>query len=183
MLELKIPEITELWDEKNQCFEHVKAQTIQMEHSLIAISKWEAKWHISFLEQVRRELLTNEQLMDYIRCMTITHNVDDIVFRSLQAPQIKQITDYINNPATATTFSNENQAPNFEILTSEIIYWEMIALGIWKECEKWNINRLVTLIHVCNNKNKKAQPMPVNKIQSQNAMVNALRRKRYNTRG
>lgn len=183
MLELKIPEISELWDEKNQCFASVRAQTIQMEHSLIAISKWESKWHLPFLEEVRWNRLNREQLLDYIKCMTITHNVDDLVFRSLQAPQIEEITNYINDPATATTFSNENSAPNFEIMTSEIIYWEMVALGIWKECEKWNINRLVTLIHVCNNKNKKGQAMPKSKIQSQNAMVNAMRRRRFHTRG
>ena len=183
MLNLKIPEISELWDEKTQQFYSVHAQTIQLEHSLIAISKWEAKWHRPFLDDLRWKKITPDQLMDYIKCMTVTHNVDDIVFRSLQAPQLQEIIDYINDPATATTFSNSDSVPNFEIITSEVIYWEMIALGIWKECEKWNINRLVTLIQVCNNKNKKGQAMPTNKIHSQNRMVNEMRKAKYHTRG
>jgi len=183
MLVLKIPEQTDLWDEKNQCFCQVPAQTLVLEHSLLAISKWETKWHLAFLEEIRWQRINAEQLMDYIKCMTITKNVDDLVYRSMLPAQLKEITDYINDSATATTFVDEVVQPNFEIMTSEVIYWEMIQLGIWKECEKWNINRLVTLIRVCNKKNKKAQKMPTNKIQSQNAMVNHLRRQRFHTRG
>jgi len=183
MLELKIPEIPEIWDEKNECFDSVKAQTLQLEHSLVSISKWEAKWHLPFLTEVRYQRLTNDQLIDYIKCMTITKNVPDIVYRAMLPQQVQEIIDYINDPATATTFVEDNSPPNFEVLTSEVIYWEMINFGIWKECEKWNINRLVTLIRVCNEKNKKGQRMSEKEIYAQNAAVNAARRRMLHTRG
>lgn len=179
MITITIPE-NELFDDDTQSFIHIKPQKIQLEHSLLSISKWESKWHKPFLS---REDKTNEELIDYIQCMTITPNVDQMVYYAIPGKEIARINEYINDPMTATTISDKGKNSR-EIITSEIIYYNMIALGIPFECQKWHINRLTMLIRVCDIKNNGSnKKMSTNEILARNRALNAQRRKRLNTRG
>lgn len=180
MLRITIPS-TEQWNEITQEFVRTEERTLQLEHSLVSLSKWESKWHKSFLDKKEK---TYEELLDYIRCMTITQNVKPDIYACLTNENIKQVNDYINDPMTATYFSNEKVGGvNREVVTSELIYYWMIALNIPFECQKWHLNRLLTLIKVCNIKNTPPKKMSRQQMLSRNAALNATRRKQLNTRG
>lgn len=179
MLEITIP-ACEAWDEVNEIFINVKEQTIRLEHSLVSLSKWESKWCKPFLS---KENKTYEETIDYIKCMTITQNVDPMVYNFISNDNMRKINEYLNKPMTATTFSKEQSKPNREIVTAEIIYYWMVALNIPFECQKWHLNRLMTLIKVCSIKNQPAKKMSKRDIMSQNAALNAARRKQLNSKG
>jgi hypothetical protein len=179
MLKITIPN-TEMWDEKEEMFVNVKEQTLQLEHSLVSVSKWEAKWKKPFLSKTQK---TIEETIDYIRCMTLTQNVDPITYKGLTDRNFLDVKEYIDDPMSATTFSNDTSPKNHEVITSEIIYYQMIALNIPFECQKWHLNRLLSLIRVCNIKNRPPKKMSRNQIMSRNAALNAERRKLLNTRG
>ena len=180
MLQITIPGI-ELWDESREIFTQTKEQTLQLEHSLVSLSKWESKWGKAFLSKQEK---TYEETIDYIKCMTITQNVDPNVYNYLSKSIIDKITEYIEAPMTATYFSKEQSSGNSrEQVTSELIYYWMIALNIPFECQKWHLNRLLTLIRVCNIKNQPPKKMSKRAIMSRNAAINAARRKQLNTKG
>lgn len=180
MLEITIPAV-ELWDEVSQEFITSKEQTLKMEHSLVSISKWESKWCKPFIS---KEAKTIEETIDYAKCMTITQNVSDDVYRFLTDENIKQINEYIEAPMTATWFTEDKRgSKSGEQVTSELIYYWMIALNIPSEYQKWHLNRLLTLIRVCNIKNQPAKKMSRKEIASRNAALNAARRKQLNTKG
>ena len=181
MLQITVPAF-ELFDDKNQEFISVKEHTLQLEHSLVSLSKWESKWCKSFLMSKDK---TDEQAMDYIRCMTINKNVDPNVYLGLTADHIKEINQYIEAPMTATWFSERESKGklNNETITSELIYYWMIALQIPVEFEKWHLNRLITLIRVCNIKNQPPKKRARNDLIRDYAALNAARKKQLNTKG
>lgn len=180
MLRITLP-ASELWDERKQEFVYVKEKTLQLEHSLVSLSKWESKWCKPFLS---RKDMTLEETLDYIKCMTITQNVDPETYNRLTAKHIREIGDYINAPMTATTFtSDKGNRPSREVVTAEIIYYWMIALNIPLECQKWHLNRLLTLVKVCNHKNAPPKKMSKRDTTNTYAALNAARRKRLNTKG
>ena len=180
MLQITVP-ATEEWDESKQEFVYTKETTLQLEHSLVSLSKWESKWCKPFLSD---EDLTEEETIDYIKCMTITQNVNPEVYKCLTQENIYQVRDYISAPMTATYFSKErNSRPSREIVTSELIYYWMISLNIPFECQKWHLNRLLTLIRVCNIKNNPPKKMSRREIMERNAALNESRRKQLNTKG
>ena len=180
MLQITIP-AREMWDEQNNEFVYTNEQTLQLEHSLISLSKWESKWNKPFLS---KESKTYEEILDYVKCMTLTQKVSPEIYANLTDENMRDIQRYIEAPMTATTFSEEkNTKGNREIVTSELIYYWMIALGIPMECEKWHLNRLLTLVRVCNIKNSPPKKMGKNAIMSRNASLNAARRKRLNSKG
>ena len=151
MLSITIPS-TQLWDESKEEFRYTKEQTLQLEHSLVSLSKWESKWQKAFLGNQPK---TTEETIDYIRCMTLTKNVDPEVYNYLTNKNIEDIGEYINSPMTATWFTEDKTAkPNREVTTSELIYYWMISYNIPFECQKWHLNRLLTLIRVCGIKNQ-----------------------------
>ena len=178
MLKIIVPAM-EYYDEVNNEFIQFKEQVLQLEHSLVSISKWEAKWHKPFLDGKEKTL---EQVIDYVRCMTITQNVKPEVYTRLTEGNLKAINEYIENPMTATTFSDTRQTPNREIITSEIIYYWMVAFNIPFECQKWHLNRLLTLIRVCNIKNNPPKKMGRNEILQRNKALNEARKKKLNTK-
>lgn len=181
MLQLIVPISPEGWDDEKQMFVEPKKQVLQLEHSLVSLSKWESKWCKAFLSKEPR---TNEETMDYIKCMTITQNVDPDVYNHLTAANMAQINKYIEAPMTATYFSNEKKTGGSrEVVTAELIYYWMIALQIPFECQKWHLNRLLTLIKVCNIKNQPPKKMSKREATSRNARLNAARRQQLNTRG
>lgn len=179
MLKIILPAI-EQYDEGKDEFVKTKEKVIQLEHSLIALSKWESKWCKSFLSKDNK---TFEESVDYIRCMTITPNVDYDDYSRITNEHIRQVSNYIEAPMTATFFAKDKGSPNREIITAEIIYYWMIALNIPFECQKWHLNRLLTLINVCNIKNKPPKKVGKKEILSRNAALNAARRKSLNTKG
>lgn len=181
MLTITIP-ATEEFDEAKGEFIYAKEQTLQLEHSLLSISKWESKWCKPFLSKHDK---TPEEVIDYIKCMTLNPSVDESVYRCLSQSNLNKINDYIGSPMSATYFSEDkNSKSNREIITSELIYYWMIALQIpFDPCQKWHLNRLLTLIRVCNIKNAPPKKMSKRDIMSRNASLNAARRKQLNTKG
>ena len=181
MLQIIIPVTEEQWDEEKEEFISAEEVTLQLEHSLISISKWESKWCKSFLSSNEK---TFDETIDYIKCMTLSRNVNPDVYTRLTNANIEQINNYISAPMTATYFSEDkNQGRNREQITSELIYYWMIALNIPVEFEKWHLNRLLTLIRVCNIKNQPPKKMNKRDIMSRNAALNAQRRAQMNTKG
>ena len=180
MLRIIVPS-TEMWDEVNEKFVDSKEHVLQLEHSLVSLSKWESKWCKPFLS---KENKTFEETIDYIRCMTINQNIPDEVYNCLTGENIREINEYISAPMTATRFSNDVTGKGSrEQITSELIYYWMIALNIPFECQKWHINRLLTLIRVCNIKNHPSKKMSRREIMNRNTALNAARRKKLRTNG
>lgn len=154
MLYITIPG-RELFDERTSRFIRTKETRLQLEHSLVSVSKWESKWKKPFFSKNAK---TPEETRDYIRCMTITQNVNPNVYYALTPALIKQVTDYIQDPMTATWFRERPQDKNasnqpHSMITSELIYYWMTVANIPMDCEKWHLNRLFTLIRICNEKN------------------------------
>lgn len=180
MLRITIPAV-EQWDEAKQEFIYTKEQTLSLEHSLVSLSKWESKWCKPFLSKQEKNF---EETLDYVKCMTITQNVDPEVYNYLTNENIKAINEYIEAPMTATYFSDEqNSKTSREQVTAELIYYWMIAFNIPFECQKWHLNRLLTLIKVCSIKNQPPKKRSRKEIMSRNAALNAARRKQLNTKG
>lgn len=181
MLQIAVPLTYEGWDEEKQEFVEPKVQFLQLEHSLVSISKWESKWCKSFLS---RSDLTIEETIDYIKCMTLNKNVDPEVYDHITMSNIEEVKAYIVAPMTATYFyEDKNKKPNRETITSELVYYWMIALNIPVEFEKWHLNRLLTLIQVCNIKNQPEKRMSKSELASRNRALNAARRQKLNSKG
>lgn len=179
MLQIKIQE-REFYNEELKQFIVTKPRTINLEHSLISISKWESKWHRPFLNSEK----TEEEIKDYINCMIIG-NIDDDVSRYLSVADVKRINEYITDPMTATTFSTK-QYGRKETITSELVYYMMVAYNIPFECEKWHISRLLTLIRICSEKNDtsgKKRKMSKKQVATKYRELNAQRRAALNSKG
>ena len=182
MLQITIP-ACEQFDERTQQFVYTKEQTLTLEHSLVSLSKWESKWNKVFMSKQDKTL---EETMDYIKCMTLTQNVKPEVYNAITPEIVETINKYIAAPMTATTFSKEQSrksAVNNEAVTAELIYYWMIALNIPKECEKWHLNKLLTLVKVCEIKNQPPKKRSCRDIMTRNAALNAARRKQFNSKG
>lgn len=184
MLELTVSP-KEFFDEKDQIFRTTNETVLKLEHSLISLSKWESKWQKPFLVEDNKR--TGAELLDYIRCMCIS-NVDEIILQTLNQDEFTIITDYINAPMTATTISYHGRSSRpgnkkGQVVTSELIYYWMITLGIPFECEKWHLNRLLMLIEVCSVKNSGDKKMNKRDIMKQNSAINAARRARSHSKG
>ncbi len=179
MLRLVIP-AQKVFNNETQEFGFSKEVSLQLEHSLVSISKWESKWHIPFLNN---QSLTSEQLVDYVRCMTITQNVPKDIYYLLTKENYNQIEEYIHNPMTATTVKHDKRGPSREIITSELIYYWMIALNIPPHYDKWHLNRLLTLIDICNAKNQKPKKMSNAERIAEQRQLNEARKAKWKTRG
>lgn len=181
MLLITVPGVEAYDEEKAEFIQLEKERTLQLEHSLVSLHKWESKWCKAFLGRADK---TDEEMLDYIKCMTITQNVKSDVYDRLTSENVEQIRDYINAPMTATYFSDENNSKGGrEIVTAELIYYWMITLNIPFECRKWHLNSLLTLVKVCNIKNSPPKKRSKKEIMSRNAAINAARRKQLNTKG
>lgn len=183
MLNIIVPGM-ELWDESNREFIVTKDRSLQLEHSLVSISKWESKWHKIYLSKKQK---TEEEAIDYIRCMTITQNVDDALYMCLSDDNLKEINAYIENPMSAViqtkSEGKKTGVKNRENVTSELIYYWMISLNIPFECQKWHLNRLLSLIEVCNVRNQPPQKLSKKELISRNTALNEARRKELKTNG
>lgn len=179
MLEILVPK-GEYYNDTTGVFFYSKECTLQLEHSLVSISKWESKWRKPFLG---KEPQTTEQTIDYIRCMTLTKNVDPNCYMAITDDNIREVRDYIALPMTAIKFSKDDKKGNNEIITSEIIYYDMITLNIPFECQKWHLNRLINLIQVCSIKNSPPKKMTPRELMERNKKLNDSRRQALKSNG
>lgn len=179
MLQITIP-AREQFDEVRGEFIYTPSQTLRLEHSLVSISEWEAKWQKPFL--TKEEKTTNE-VLDYVRCMTLNEGVDPNIYTCLSAENVKEINDYISSPRSATTFREEKKSGGREIITSELIYYWMVSLTIPFECQYWHLNRLLNLVKICNIKNEPPKKMSKGALMRRNSALNAQRRAQMNTKG
>jgi len=179
MLQITLP-AKEVYDEEKEEFFTIKEQFLQLEHSLVSLSKWESKWRKPFLSDKEK---TFEEITDYIRCMTITQNVDSDLYNYIDQGVINKVNNYIEDPMTATTFTNLGRNKSREVITAEIIYYWMVTFNIPMECQKWHLNRLLTLINVCNIKNTPSKKMTKKELANYNHSLNSTRRSALNTKG
>lgn len=171
----------ELFDENTLTFISAKDTVLQLEHSLISLAKWESKWHKPFLNNEQK---TEEEMRDYIRCMTITQNVDPDVYYCMSEENLLEVKRYMEDPMTATWFNDKNNPKSRQkAVTAELIYYWMISLGIPLEWEKRHLNRLLTLIRVCNNENAPKKKMSRRDVYKQNAALNEARKQKWGTTG
>lgn len=181
MLQVTIPGV-EYYNESTEMFEETKSQTLQLEHSLISVAKWESKWKKPFLSDKQRNI---EESTDYIKCMTLTQNVTQECYNNITTELFLEINEYIDDTMTATSFS---QSPGggksrSQTVTAEIVYYWMISFNIPFECQKWHLNRLMTLIQVCSIKQENPKKMSKQRILQDNKATNDARRKELKTSG
>lgn len=181
MLTITNPVIN-LWDEKNEEFIYIPEQTFVIEHSLVSISKWESKFKKPYIS---KENKTREETIFYLKCMTLTDGVDQRVYEYLTESNTIKIKEYIEDPLTATRFSDKqnSKGKSGEQITSELIYFWMIANNIPSEYQYWPLNRLLTLIKICGIKNQPKKKSSRKDILSRNARLNEERCKRLGTTG
>jgi hypothetical protein len=180
MLTIVVPGV-ELFDDGSQEFVTRDDVTLELEHSLVSLSKWESKYEKPFLSNDDK---TVEEVVGYVKAMTLTPEVPEEIFQKLSEENIKEINEYIDAKMTATWFHDVSGSPKSrEIITSEIIYYWMIAFNIPFECERWHLNRLFTLIRVCNIKQEKPKKMSRGEAAAKQRELNAQRRAMYNTTG
>lgn len=179
MLHITIPE-TELFNESTGMFDYTKSQKLQLEHSLISVAKFESKWKKPFLSDRPRTL---EESIDYIRCMTLTQNADQDCYKYIPQSVMGEVNAYIDDDMTATTFSEMGGRSKSSTITAEIIYYWMVSFNIPFECQKWHLNRLMTLIRVCSIKQQDPKKRSTQSILQENKAMNEARRKQHNTNG
>lgn len=179
-IKITIPD-QEYYDESKGEFINIKETSIVMEHSLVSISKWESKWHIPYLNNKEK---TPEQALDYLRCMTITQNVDPEIYKYIPESEAIRLKAYIEDPMTATTITKqEGRGASRKILTSEVLYFYMLSYNIPADFDKWHLNRLLTLIDVFNEENKPKKKMSKSQTISRYASLNAARRAKLGSLG
>lgn len=183
MLQITVPK-TRLFNEKDSTFIRIEEQKLKLEHSLISISNWESKWHVPFFGEGEK---TKEMIVDYIRCMTLTPNVDENVYLVLASKKnlVDQISEYIHDPMTASWIRRDekNKGGVKRVITSELIYYWMFSYQIPKDCEKWHINRLIMLIEIFNAENSEKKSPSKSDMLAQRKKLNAQRRKAAHSRG
>lgn len=172
---------TEHYDEVAEEFSYRGGVELQLEHSLVSLSKWESKWEKAFLGPSEK---TTEEMLGYVECMILTPDYPSDILERLNQEDLDKIGEYINLKSTATWFKeNQPQAKSREVLTNELIYYWMFSAEIPIECEEWHLNRLFTLIKVFGLKNSKPKKMSRAEMLAQNRAENARRREEAGTRG
>lgn len=187
MLKLVIPprDYTIETPEGDVLFKQTEGGTLLLEHSLISLSKWEMKYEKPFLNHGNNR--TQEESLYYIKCMTLNKNVSNDVYSSITNEDIEKVNAYIDSRQSATWFNERNNntfgRKRGEVVTSELIYYWMTALNIPVEFEKWHLNRLITLIKICEIKQQNPKKMATKDVYARNRQLNEARRKRSGSKG
>lgn len=179
MLRLRIV-LKEGFDESSNEFVSSESVVLELEHSLVSLSKWESKWEVPFLGTEEK---TNEQVLDYIRMMFSGDEFPDGLLDRLTQDHIQEINAYVNAKMTATWFGDHQAEKSREVITAELIYYWMIALGIPFQCQSWHLNRLLTLIKVCNIKNAPKKKLTSANAAQRNKQINQERRRQMGSTG
>ena len=180
MLRITVP-AQEMWDEENEQFVYGDEVTLELEHSLVSLSKWESKYHKAFLTKKEK---TAEEHLDYIKCMTLTEDVPDEVYARLTQENVDQIVAYIEDPMSATYyFDDKKQSPSRDVMTAEYIYYCMFANGIPLDFENRHLNKLIAIIKMCGLKNSPPKKMSKSDIANRHRQINAANRAKYHTKG
>lgn len=171
----------ELFDEETQTFSRSEEAVIDLEHSLVSMSKWEAVYEKPFLADGEK---TAEQIFDYLGFMIVTPNVGPDILRRCTNEDLQRIQAYIDSAQSATTFGEmPRRTGRAEVITSELIYYWLIAFQIPWECQYWHLNRLFSLIRICHVKNAKPEKMSRHEVAMRNREINARRRAELGTSG
>lgn len=183
MLELKLTK-SEVYDEESSRFITQDETIVRLEHSLVTLSAWEAKYKKPYLSDHVKHKKTREETLDYIRIM-VQDRLDFDIVSYLTDSQVKEISGYISDPHTATTVPQQKTTAriNREVVTAELVYYWMVSLNIPFETQHWHLNRLITLIQVINHKNTPAKKTPASTLASQRRALNAQRKSQYGTNG
>jgi hypothetical protein len=180
MLTIVVPE-SEGFDERTSEFVPLPGFVLELEHSLVSLSKWESEFCKPFLSSVEK---SPEEILQYIKAMTLTPEVSPEVYYRFSKENYDQVDAYINAKMTATWFKEEsNKKKNSEIITSELIYYWMLSLNIPFESERWHLNRLFTLVRVCSEKNNPTPSLSKGEMMAQRRALNEQRRAQLNTKG
>jgi hypothetical protein len=179
VLKITVPGV-EHFDDERQEFITIGDYELELEHSLVSLSKWESTWCKPFLGSANK---TPEQTIDYIKCMLLITDVPPDVFGRLSKSNLEDINEYLTSTMTATWFSDAAGKGSREIITSEIIYYWMISLNIPFECQYWHLNRLFALIKVCNQKNTPPKKMSRSEMAARNRELNERRKAQLGTSG
>jgi hypothetical protein len=172
---------TELFNDETQTFSEFGGFVLELEHSLVSLSKWESKFQKAFLAKGEKTLA---EIYGYIEAMVVTENYPPEIFEQMTQEHLNQINEYIESSQSATTFGPiQNQRGRSETVTSELIYYWMTAFNIPFTCETWNLNRLFTLIRICNIKQTKQKKIPRSEVAARNRELNAQRKAQLGTRG
>lgn len=179
MLTIAIPGI-EMFDDETQRFVYTEAKSFNLEHTLVSLSLWESKWEKPFL---RKEKMSTEEAYSYIQMMAVGQDLTDEDVRRIPPEEFQRINDFIEAKNTATWFSAVPGRAATEVITSEIIYYWMFALGIPKECENWHFNKLITQIKVISEKNAPKKKMSRADQMAQQRALNEKRLQEMGTNG
>lgn len=180
MLTIRVGAV-DVFDETADKFDTQGGFELQLEHSLVSLSKWESEFEKPFLG---KDAKTSEETLAYIRFMVLTPNPPGDFLQSLSKENLEAIHTYIDRKMTATWFSDQPGAPRSrEVITSELVYYWMTVFNIPFECETWHLNRLFTLIRICNIKQAKPKKMSRSEIAARNRELNAQRKAQLGTRG
>lgn len=180
-IEVTVPN-QEGWDSEKEEFIYIKGGTIRMKHSLLSISKWEMTWKKPFLKP--GYVMTEEETIDYYKCMTITQNVDPRLYMFIPDSEKIRINKYIETPVSAY-IPGKKKGGTVHTLVSENIYFWMTAANIPPAYEKWHLSRLLNLLEIAAEENdpKRSKKMSRGEIYKQNQDLNRARRKALGTRG
>jgi len=171
----------EFYNETTEEFETVGSVELYLEHSLVSLSKWESKYHKPFLGSGEK---TSEEIAYYIMSMVQDPNATYGTLNNLSEKNLEEINKYIESSQSATTFGiMPERKGRGEIITSELIYYWLVAFKIPFECESWHLNRLFSLIRICNIKNSPGKKMPRHEVANRNRELNEKRKAKYGTKG
>jgi len=172
---------TPSFDDDKQEFVENGGFYLQLEHSLVSLSKWESEHEKPFLGKGEK---SGDEVLDYVRCMVLTENPPEDFLQKLSKENLEAINAYIDRKMTATWFSEQPGAPKSrEVITSELVYYWMTTYNIPFECQYWHLNRLFTLIRIATLKSGKPKKMSKTEVAKRNREINAQRKAQLGTKG
>lgn len=173
MLKITVP-AQELYDPKTGMFYYTKPVMLTLEHSLLSLSKWESDWEKPFINRDH----TIREFNDYVRCMTLTQNVDPSVYDRLTDANRQAVQSYIDRKMSAAVIHDDGTSKrSTKFMTADLIYYYMVEAGIpFQPCEKWHLNRLLTLIRIIGIERRTDNKMSKADSARRHASINRARR-------